>query len=192
MTTHIARRGYRQVDSDTTHSPPSQKCDAKHPCTRCVRANRALECEYEIVGAPSGPSGHLQFLIWNKPGPSSLEDVPARWRWPNEEGIPGFPTKTASPTIPQQAPVPPARALIHIPGRNSPSFSVQPKALDDTKTQNPPRVVLPPFSALLSLIFPRIPPEPHVTLSFLGAERFQISDVALGELDMKLYVSRTR
>ena len=57
-------------------------------------------------------------------------------------------------------------------------------------THNPPRVTLPPLSVLSSLIFPRIPPEPHVTLSFLGAERFQLSDTAMGELDMKLYVSR--
>ena len=63
------------------------------------------------------------------------------------------------------------------------------RALNAAGAQGPPHVILPPFSVLLSLIHPRIPPEPHVTLSFLGAERFQLSDVALGELDMKLYVS---
>ena len=40
--------------------------------------------------------------------------------------------------------------------------------------------------------YTKIPPEPHVTLLFLGAERFQLSDAALGELDMKLYVSPVR
>ena len=50
-----------------------------------------------------------------------------------------------------------------------------------------PYVALPPFSARLSLARPGIPPEPHVTLLSLGAGRSQLSDAALGELDMKLY-----
>jgi len=65
-------------------------------------------------------------------------------------------------------------------------------ALHEANMDDPSRVVLPPLSVLLSLIPPRIPPEPHVTLSLLGAERSQLSDTALGELDMKLCVSRVR
>lgn len=56
----------------------------------------------------------------------------------------------------------------------------------------PSPVILPSFSALLSRTLHKIPPEPHVTLLSLGAERFQLSDVTLGELDMMLCVSRTR
>jgi len=86
----------------------------------------------------------------------------------------------------------PVRALIHSLGRNNPqSYALlvpQLHALDAAKAHDPPRVILPRFSVLPSLIHSRIPPEPHVTLLSLGAEKFQLSDAALGELDMKLYV----
>ena len=68
----------------------------------------------------------------------------------------------------------------------------QPHALNAAKAHNPPHAILSQFSVLPSLMHPGIPPEPHVTLLFLGAERFQLSDTALGELDMKLYVFRAR
>jgi len=66
----------------------------------------------------------------------------------------------------------------------------QQHALNAAEAHGPPHVILPPLSVLLSLTRSRIPPEPYGTLPFLGPERFQLSEVALGELDMKLYVSR--
>ncbi|KAF9645913.1 hypothetical protein BDM02DRAFT_389138 [Thelephora ganbajun] len=48
-----------------------------------------------------------------------------------------------------------------------------------------PPITLPSFSAISSLIFPRDPTNPHVILSFPGTERFQLSDTALGDLNMK-------
>ena len=91
---------------------------------------------------------------------------------------------------------PPARALIHFRDHNSPSPYAppepRPRTSSGVRTQSPPRITLPPFSVLSSLLFPRIPPEPYVPLSFLAADRLQLSDAALGELDMKLYVSLVR
>ena len=92
---------------------------------------------------------------------------------------------------------PPACAFINPPGHNSPlPWHALPnhwtQAPDETKARNNPRVILPPFSVLSSLIPPRIPPGPHATLPLLGAESLQLSSATLGELDMKLYVSRVR
>ena len=87
----------------------------------------------------------------------------------------------------------PALALVCHPGRNGPPALASPEsqlpAVDETDTHRPPPVMLSQFSIPLSRVSIRIPPEPHITLLFLGAERFQLSDTALGELDMKLYVS---
>ena len=113
------------------------------------------------------------------------------------EAVPEVSTKKSSVTIPP-APeeTPPAHALIYSHRRNSPlggsyAFPVPlPHAINAAEAHDPPHVILPPFSVLLSPMHSRIPPEPYVTLPFLGPERFQLSDVALGELDMKLYVSR--
>jgi len=154
-----------------------QKCDAKRPCTRCVNAKRASECEYEGVGDPPGPSEQTRFLIWSKPDPSGSNDAPTKERW-IVGSIPQVSTKASSLILDT---APPARALLtRSLGQNSPLSIASPKhrlhALSGI------------ISVPLSFIPPRIPPEPHITLSFLGAERLQLSDAALGDLDMKLYV----
>ncbi|KAF9645625.1 hypothetical protein BDM02DRAFT_491555 [Thelephora ganbajun] len=166
-----------------------RKCDAKRPCTTCVETNSAPECEYEIVSTQPRPSSHHQFLFWNKPNSSSSSDTFARERWTVEEAVPQISTKAPVATITQSNPeaVPPARALIHslshLPPYKPPE--PQPHTLNGVRTHDPTRITLPPFSLLSTLIFPGIPPEPHVALSSLGPERFQLSDTALEELDMK-------
>jgi len=168
-----------------------QKCDAKRPCTRCVDANRALGCEYQVVGTPPGASEHPRFLIWDKPDPSGSSDVSAQERWVVAQAVPEVSTKTSLVTItPAPKAIPPASAHIHSYCRNSlrprASPTLQQRVLNAAEAHDPPHAILPPFSALLSIVHSRIPPEPHVTSSFLGAERFQLSDAALGELDTKL------
>jgi hypothetical protein len=90
--------------------------------------------------------------------------------------------------------VPAARALIRPLGHDSPpSYTpplTQPHTFDEVKKHKVYRVTLPPFSATSSLVFSIIPPGPHVALSALGTGQFQLSDVALRDLNMKLYVSR--
>lgn len=179
-----------QMNSDTSETMP-QRCDAKRPCTTCLEANGAPECEYEIVDTQPRPFGHPQFLFWSGPGPSSSRDVSTYGYCATGAVVPEFPTKVPVATITQSGPeleaFPPARALIDLPRRNT---EPQPHTSNEVRTHNPPQITLPSFSVLSTLIFPRIPHEPHVTLSSLGAERFQLSDAALGELDMKLYASR--
>ena len=88
--------------------------------------------------------------------------------------------------------VPPALAYIHPLGNGGPqSYGLSEyrhHTPSEVERRKPPPIMLPPFSTLLSLIPPRIPPEPRITLSFLGAERLQLADAALGGLEMKLYV----
>ena len=61
---------------------------------------------------------------------------------------------------------------------------------NEIRTLNFPQIALPPLSAISSLMLPSIPPEPRFALSSLGGDRFPLSDTALGDLGMKLYVSR--
>jgi len=188
--THYQAQIY-QMSSDTSTTTP-QKCDAKRPCMTCLEANGAQECEYEILGTQPRPPGPTQFLLWNGPDPSSSGYVSAHECCAVGEAVPEFPTQPPVATITQPGPeaVPPAQALINPLGHNSPLLELQPHKFNAVRTHSPPRITLPPFSVLSALVFSRIPHEPRVTLSFLGAERFQLSDAALGELDMKLYAFR--
>ena len=89
--------------------------------------------------------------------------------------------------------IPPVRALTRTPAHNVLSYTppgLHPLVLNEIMRHNLSRLTLPPFSAVSPLVFPSIPPGSHVTLSSLGAGGFQLSDVALGELSMKLCVSR--
>ena len=173
-----------------------QKCDAKQPCTTCIDADIAPECEYETVNSRLRLSGEPQFVLWHKPCPSSSSDSSSQGCWDTGEAVPEFPANPPVTTVTQFLPAPPERALIRPLGSAGlpPNTPPEPRPLttDEVGTHNPPRITLPPFSVLFSLMFPSILPEPHFTLSLLGAERLQLSDVALGELDMKLYVSRAR
>lgn len=146
--------------------------------------------------ARSRLSGHSQLAFRDTLGPSGSRDIPARDPWAVVKVVPELPTKAHAASITQSGPeiAPPHCALIHSLGRDSPSPYTLPESRnhrsDADGTHNPPQITLPPFSVLSFLLFPRIPSEPRVPLSFLAAERFQLSDSALGELDMKLYVSR--
>ena len=168
-----------------------QKCDAKRPCTRCIFADRALECEYDTA---VGHTEHTPFVHWGEPDPSGWSDVSARERGVVGREVPGVFTNTSLVTITQPAPevITPARTLINSFSCNSTSLYVSPKrqlhVFNDAKAHSSPPALLPPFSIMFSPKSSRIPPDPHVALLSLGAGRSQLSDAALGELDMKLYV----
>jgi len=111
--------------------------------------------------------------------------------YPVEGAVPELPTNVSIATTIQPEPeaVPPVRALVHSLGPNE--LPPEPRyTLNEVGAYNPPRIALPSFSVLSTLVFPSIPREPRATFSFLGAERFQISDATHGELDMKLYAFR--
>ena len=172
-----------------------QKCDGKRPCVRCVEASEAFSCEYEIVGGPHSLLGQRKFVFWNDPYRSASKEVSAQDRWAIEGEASGSMTNSQIATITQPAPeeVPPAVVPVDLFGRIDSLSCASPeprpqRGVNEIETYRRSPVILPPFSMLLSPTPLRISPEPHVTLFSLGAERFQLSDAALGELDMKLYV----
>lgn len=152
----------------------------------------ASECEYENVGPHPMPSDQPQFLFWDGPDPP---DSKARWTVGDTLPESSIEAQIATITSPALEAVPPALARAHshsldnlATSRASPE--PQAHAINEAEACHQPPVILPPFSTLLPLASPAIPPEPHVTLISLGAEHFQLSDAALGELDLKLYVPR--
>ena len=171
---------------------PLQKCDAKRPCTACSKTRRASECEYEIDGVPP-PFDHSQLSFLGDPNPSCSRDVHGRRAVEGMVSEPptNLPFSVTRVQLPSEI-APPGRALIYSPIYDSllpytpPGFG--PRTFDEIRRRHP--FTLPPFSAISSLIFPSIPPQPHAVLSSPGAGRFQLSDAALGDLNMKLYVSR--
>lgn len=170
-----------------------QKCDAKRPCTACIQAHRVTDCEYETDGATPGLLDHPRLSFRDDPDPSCSKDASGRWAVGEVVSKPPINQLPPSVTMNQLQPelVPSARALICLPAYDSlPSDTppgLRPRTFEETRTR--PRVTLPPFSAISSLIFPSIPPQPHAVLPSPGIGRFQLSDVALGDLNMKLYVS---
>ena len=140
---------------------------------------RALNCTYEIIVGPA------EYTTRDGSDPSCSSDIYTQEHEAVEEGVPGVTTSTSLVTITRPAPnvVPPAHALACPLGHDS-SLS-----FNGVKMQGSLHVALPQFPARFSLAPPGIPPESHVALLSLGAGRFQLSDAALGELDMKLYAS---
>jgi len=176
-----------------------QKCDVKRPCSRCVAADEATKCEHEVASGPTSVPDHAQFVFWNAPDPSGSKDLPARGPWVirgagPEPGI-NFPPVSTTTQLPPET-IPRFRALVPSLVHNGllpatpPGPPIYP--FSEVRACDFPHVPLPSFSAISSLVFPTNPQDPHVMSSFLGGERFQLSDTALGDLDMKLYVSRVR
>lgn len=170
-----------------------KRCDAKLPCARCVKANTASECEYEIADATPDLLNEPRFIFWNAPDPSTSSGLsPPQLQ---EKGaVPGLLIKPQpTPVAPRQqalGSVPTPLALVRPLGHNnsltcgSPDSS--PGAPKKIERHSLPFVTLPPFSTLLS---PKISPVPLATSSFPSSERFQISDVTPGELEMKFRLS---
>ena len=134
------------------------------------------------------------FLSRGEPGPSASNN-PSRVRWTVEDLVLRSLANANVATVIQPGlwVVPPAPGLICHLGRNGPPLlfpESQIHAVDEVETHPPSPVMLPQLSIPPPRPYTRIPPEPHITLLSLGSERLQLSDAALGELDMKLYVSR--
>ena len=168
-----------------------QKCDAKRPCTTCVNANRATECECDISGASSGPSDHPPFIFWNEHNLSGSRDAHRRRVVGGVDSEPttdSLPAVTTTQLQPRTGRIPPARMLI----RSLSHIPPDPRllTLNEVRIHSFPQVALPHFSAISSLIIPSILPESPFASSSAGAGKFQLSDVALEDLNMKLYVPR--
>ena len=153
---------------------------------------------YGILGPSDHSSGLPPLLSRGGPSFSDSKDISLQERWTVGEVAPGLSTDKPAAAAAQLPPetAPRTRALVRLPGYATPPSCVLPepgpRTLKETQIHDSTRVALPPFSTLFPLIPPRIPPEPHITLLSLGAERFQLSDTAMGELDMMLCVARVR
>lgn len=159
-----------------------QKCDAGRPCTACTYAGRTTECEYETGITPPSHFDYPRFLYRDGPGPSGSVDS-YRCEAIGEVAS-ELPTNTVSSTRTLIRPLAYESPLSHLsPGPRARTFN-------GVKTHNLPRIAIPHLSATSSFVIHSIQPGPHLALSPLGAGRFQLSDTALDDLNMKLYVFR--
>jgi len=143
-----------------------QKCDARRPCTTCIRAGCTLECVYDEKDPQSVGTYHSN----NPDSPLSGNRL-------------GDTDPTAAPKVisaaPRtlkagEAPRPPGLTLVR---RNSFEQSI---SLDSN----------PSISIMSSFLRPTIPSEPWIPLSFLGEEKLQVQFQETGatDMDMKLCV----
>lgn len=181
-----------RVLSDKLKRYTTQKCDAKYPCTTCINAHRAAECEYKIGGASPGQLDFSQPSLWDGPSLSSSEDGYVHGAIGEVDSEPPVspPLIATRIRLPPEM-VPPACAPISPLAYNSllSSYTLpgpQHHTFNEIRTHEFPRVKLPPLASMNCLASSNVPPGAHVTL---GAGRFQLSDAALGDLNMKLYVS---
>ena len=172
---------------------PAQKCDAKRPCTTCTLAHAISGCIYDDEKDPQ-PEGFL---------PSSSTDGLLSGQRLSGAGTVGVPT--VIPTYPpaQLNPTPSTSDITRAVAYEPPILRVF------TDDQVPPRpssgLVLvrrnslgqripldsnPSISIASSFMFPMIPPELRIPLSFLGEEKLQVqySSTEATDLDLKLYV----
>ena len=156
----------------------------------CIKTNSVDECTYEVTAESQNRPTNPRFSYWKSPNPPNPMDATSQERQAVGSVAQLAPILTPGATSSRLGPIlaaPPERALIHPLGRNFPPrpSESRPQVLNPVRTRGP---TLPSFSVLSTLVFPGIPPEPRLTLSSLGADRFQLSDVIISELDTKLYV----
>ena len=146
----------------------------------------ASTCEYELVDAPNSFLDEPKFIFWNDPDPSASGSLPSQRPCIVSESLIKTRFAPISPRQPALGPAPSALVLAHPLGQSSPpacgSPEPPPHAINETERHGLPLAI--------SIISPGIPPWLRVTSSPTDPERLQLSDAALGELDMKLYVFR--
>jgi len=163
----------------------AQKCDAKRPCTTCLKAKGVSECIYdseklpELAGvypvhrADGKPSGQdsgtypaeTPAVTLHNPIPSTSDTTGAVTCEPSASQV----SEAGQDKVPHE----PSSGLVRV-RRNPPGRHV-------SKYSNPPISVIPCFPPS------KIPPELKVPLSFLGEERLQVqtSEINATELDMR-------
>jgi len=145
-----------------------QKCNAKRPCSTCIKAKSISECVYD-----DDEYGYLLGQHIGGAGPAVLNQIPSTF------GATRVTTNEPAGFIKFEA--------NQIPPRHSPGLALvrgnsfkQRISLDSS-----------PFVSIVSSFPPpTIPPEPWISLSFQGEDRFQVqfSKIDATDLDMKLYV----
>jgi hypothetical protein len=144
-----------------------QKCDAKQPCTTCLKRDRVAACTYERSRSsanisprlPRSPTKSSKFVYFHHvpPDPHERPSTP--------------PERLESPHVLDEA------ALVL-----SPSTSAVEKA--HGVTECPPPLITSSLTILPSIHFQRIPRPLPLPLSVIPPERKQVSWVSENDLDM--------
>ena len=154
----------------------AQKCDAKQPCTPCSNGGRS-DCVYEQSRVKPRTREEPPAPAEVHPFSSKDEKDPCRSPspWVNSQ-VSSLPAPSIAP--PESEPPAPREGTI-------PKLKLVP-------IQEPHRRLLPAVTPTPSVLPPlrllTIPRRLHTSLSFLGPERFQVSDTTSSELDMALWV----
>lgn len=164
---------YQAVGSLT---PPDleQRCNGERPCSTCVMARSTSECIYD-----EEEDGHLPGLLIGIADP----DVPTHL--PFE--LNPTPSTSGTTRVTYESAALRVSKANQIPQGHSWELAL---AYGNAFKQSTSWDSSPSISIISSLLPPTIPPEPWISLSFLGEERFQVqpSKTDSTVLDMKLYV----
>jgi hypothetical protein len=191
--------------NSTSASNPTQKCNAKQPCTGCIRAKTVSECIYDNEKRPqltgtypshwtdgrpsvqqprgSDPIEVPRSILYYSPSDGAFADVPWSARL---DGIPSTSFDATRVVTNEPAALQYAFGTDRVPRgelvlarRNQLGQRVSP----DTS---------PSISTVPSFFLPTIPREQWIPLSFLGEERLQVqfSEGAATDLDIKSCVSK--
>ena len=184
-----------------------QKCDAKQPCTTCLRLDGGSECVYEqsrIIQRKGErmPADAQAFLFSFKSKPSPCES-PSPWVGGEDSSLftlnPASPETSSSSSSTHQPSSPVSPEESHYSGcdvpdelktptpqrSSSPETQLVPFRVDPSKPYHADKP--PAFSS--SFFRPSsIPRPPHLSIGLLYPERFQISGTTSSESDLSLCV----
>ena len=141
-------------------SNPAQKCDAKEPCTTCIKSKSSSECVYD---------NRVQLLPESIPPSHTIPD-----------GLPGQQPGDVDPVETSTS------APINAGMRSNTEMQLMPFREETPRPHQPSAEFF--FSFHPCLRFPSIPRPLHIPWSYSAPERFQVSDTTSSELDFSLCV----
>ena len=165
MRDHTSRAKLRKHE-DQFHQ---QKCDAKQPCTTCVKGDRSAACKYER----SRSSREFPF---KSPSPSPGRVLPAPSDSRSSYSLPLDPGERLQPS--------------YVPDEVVPVLSPGTPAIGDVPgtTKRPPHHTVPPLTILPPVHVQAVPRPSPPPSSVISPERLQVSWVSGNDLGMSLYV----
>ncbi|KAF9643250.1 hypothetical protein BDM02DRAFT_3123697 [Thelephora ganbajun] len=190
-----------------------RRCDAKHPCTPCIKLNEGSNCVYEQSRTVQRmreklPAAAQPFLFSFKSEPSPC-DSSSSWVTSEDSSLsasdiasPDTSSSAFSSTDPTSSRASPEGSCSPESGTLDESDPPTPQETSNSETQLVPfreespephqPATIPAFSFLPSLRFPSIPRQLHMPLSLYDPERFQISDTTTSELDLSFRLAALR
>ena len=183
MSSDISSEGTRRLTS------PHQRCDAKRPCTMCVKGDKADKCVYERQQPRPIPTIQTSAKGFSWPPIGPHQTLLVTWSDLSESASPP-PSLTpyerpSSPTARFPWELSP-RIYNQIGPRPSSDVSVVQSTCGTV--ERVPRLPGSSFTILPSIHFQTIPRPLRIPLSFVPPEHMQVSSVTESELDMTLCV----